>query len=55
MHDPVAAVVFGQPVNVDYTVVAGKFIVKDGHLATVDARQLGEKHHKAAQRLFHAS
>jgi 8-oxoguanine deaminase len=55
MHDPVAAMVFGQPVNVDYTVVAGKFIVKDGHLATVDARQLVEKHHKAAQRLLQAS
>ena len=55
MHDPVAAMVFGQPVNVDYTVVAGKFIVKDGHLTTVDARQLVEKHHKAAQRLFQAS
>ena len=29
MHDPVAAIVFGQPVNVDYTVVAGKCIVKE--------------------------
>src|SRR3989441_884269 len=38
MHDPVAAIVFGQPVNVDYTVVAGKFIVKEGHLVTVDPR-----------------
>jgi 8-oxoguanine deaminase len=55
MHDPVAAIVFGQPVNVDYTVVAGKCIVKEGHLATVDARQVAEKHHKAAQRLLHAS
>ena len=55
MHDPVAAMVFGQPVNVDYTVVAGKFIVKEGHLATVDARRLAEKHHKAAQRLLNAS
>jgi cytosine/adenosine deaminase-related metal-dependent hydrolase len=51
MHDPVAAVVFGQPVNVDYTVVAGKFIVKEGHLVTVDADQVAEKHHRAAQRL----
>jgi cytosine/adenosine deaminase-related metal-dependent hydrolase len=55
MHDPVAAVVFGQPVNVDYTVVAGKCIVKEGHLVTVDARQVAEKHHKAAKRLLHAS
>ena len=55
MHDPVAAIVFGQPVNVDYTVVAGKFIVKEGHLVTVDARQVAEKHHKAAKRLLNAS
>jgi 8-oxoguanine deaminase len=55
MHDPVAAIVFGQPVNVDYTVVAGKCIVKAGHLTTVDARQVAEKHHKAAKRLLNAS
>jgi cytosine/adenosine deaminase-related metal-dependent hydrolase len=55
MHDPVAAIVLGQPVNVDYTVVAGTFIVKEGHLVTVDERQLAEKHHKAAKRLLNAS
>ncbi len=55
MHDPVAAMVFGQPVNVDYTVVAGRFIVKEGHLVTVDAHQVAEKHHKAAKRLLNAS
>ncbi|MEP7134674.1 MAG: 8-oxoguanine deaminase [Chloroflexota bacterium] len=52
MHDPVSAIVFGQPVNVDYTVVGGKFIVKEGHLVTVDERKLVEKHNKAARRLL---
>jgi cytosine/adenosine deaminase-related metal-dependent hydrolase len=52
MHDPVAAVVFGQPANVDYTVVGGKFIVKEGQLVTVDERKLVEKHNKAAKRLL---
>jgi len=52
MHDPVAAIVFGQPVNVDYTVVGGKFIVKEGQLVTVDERKLVEKHNKAAKRLL---
>ncbi len=52
MHDPVAAVVFGQPVNVDYTVVNGKFIVREGQLVTVDERKLVEKHNKAAKRLL---
>jgi 8-oxoguanine deaminase len=52
MHDPVSAVVFGQPVNVDYTVVNGKFVVKEGQLATVDRGQLIERHNKAAKRLL---
>jgi cytosine/adenosine deaminase-related metal-dependent hydrolase len=52
MHDPVAAVVFGQPVNVDYTVVGGKFVVKQGQLATVDEHKLIEKHNQAAKRLL---
>ena len=52
MHDPVSAIVFGQPVNVDYTVVNGKFVVKEGQLVTVDERALIEKHNKAAQKLL---
>jgi cytosine/adenosine deaminase-related metal-dependent hydrolase len=52
MHDPVSAIVFGQPVNVDYTVVNGKFVVKEGQLVTVDRGQLIEKHNKAAKRLL---
>jgi len=52
MHDPVSAIVFGQPVNADYTVVGGKFIVKEGQLVTVDERKLVEKHNKAAKRLL---
>jgi len=54
MHDPVAAVVFGQPVNADYTVVGGKFVVKEGQLCTVDEGRLIEKHNKAARRLLEA-
>jgi len=52
MHDPVSAIVFGQPVNADYTVVGGKFIVKEGQLVTVDERKLVEKHNQAAKRLL---
>ncbi len=52
MHDPVAAVVFGQSVNADYTVVNGKFVVKEGQLVTVDQGKLMEKHNKAAKRLL---
>jgi cytosine/adenosine deaminase-related metal-dependent hydrolase len=52
MHDPVSAIVFGQSVNVDYTVVGGKFIVKQGQLCTVDEGKLIERHNKAAKRLL---
>src|SRR6266508_4886367 len=51
-HDPVSAVVFCQPVRLDYTVVAGKFIVKECQLVTVDERKLIEKHNKTAKRLM---
>ena len=52
MHDPVAAVVFGEPVNADYTVVGGKFVVKERQLVTVDEGTLIERHNKAATRLL---
>ena len=52
MHDPVAAVVFGQPVNADYTVVGGRFVVKEGQLCTVEQGRLIEKHNQAAKRLL---
>jgi 8-oxoguanine deaminase len=51
LHDSVSAVVFCQPVRVDYTAVGGKFIVKEGQLVTVDERKLVEKHNQAAKRL----
>ncbi len=52
MHDPVSAIVFGQSMNVDYTVVNGKFVVKEGQLVTVEQGKLIEKHNKAAKRLL---
>jgi cytosine/adenosine deaminase-related metal-dependent hydrolase len=51
LHDPVSAVVFCQPRRVDYTVVDGKFIVRQGQLVTVDEMKLAERHNMAAKRL----
>ncbi len=51
-HDPVAAIVFCQPVRVDYTMVGEKFVVKEGQLVTADERHLAEKHNKASKRLL---
>jgi cytosine/adenosine deaminase-related metal-dependent hydrolase len=52
LHDPVAALVFCNPVKADYTVVGGKFVVKEGHLATIDLPTHIEQHNMAARRLL---
>ena len=52
LHDPVAAMVFCAPVKVDYNVVGGKFVVKEGQLTAVDLPILVEEHNKAAARLL---
>jgi 8-oxoguanine deaminase len=52
VHDPVSAVVFCQPVRVDYTVVGGRFVVREGRVVTLDERKLVEKHNQAAKRLL---
>jgi 8-oxoguanine deaminase len=52
LHDPVAALVFCSPVQADYTVVGGKFVVKEGHLLSLDLPQLVQQHNQAARRLL---
>ena len=52
LHDPVSAAVFCQPVRADYTVVGGRFVVKEGRLVTLDEQTLVERHNRAASRLF---
>jgi len=52
LHDPVAALVFCAPIKVDYNVVGGKFIVKEGQLTTADLPVLIEEHNQAAKRLL---
>jgi cytosine/adenosine deaminase-related metal-dependent hydrolase len=48
LHDPVAAVLFCAPQNVDYTVVHGRVLVRAGHLTTVDLGPLVERHNQIA-------
>jgi 8-oxoguanine deaminase len=55
LHDPVAALVFCAPIKVDYTVVGGKFVVKDGEFLPLDVNELIEKHNHAARRLVYGS
>jgi cytosine/adenosine deaminase-related metal-dependent hydrolase len=51
LHDPVSAVVFCQPQRVDYTVVGGKFLVRQGHLVVLDEHTLVQEQNLAARRL----
>lgn len=52
MGDPLAALVFCAPAKADYTVVGGKFVVKEGQMQTVELPRLIEKHNRAATRLL---
>jgi 8-oxoguanine deaminase len=51
LHDPLAALVFCSPMKADFTVVGGKFIVRDGNLTTIDLDRLINLHNLAAKRL----
>lgn len=52
IHDLVAALAFCAPNKVDYNVVGGEFVVKEGQLVTTDLPKLIETHNKAARRLL---
>jgi cytosine/adenosine deaminase-related metal-dependent hydrolase len=51
LHDPVAAVVFCAPVQADYTVVGGKFVVREGHLVKLELQKLVANQMKCSRRL----
>jgi cytosine/adenosine deaminase-related metal-dependent hydrolase len=51
LHDPLAALVFCSPARADYTVVGGRFIVREGELQTMELGKVIEKHNQAAGRL----
>jgi 8-oxoguanine deaminase len=55
LHDPVSAVVFCSPQKVNYNVVHGKVIVREGHFLPFDVTQHTAKHNRAAQRLLSIS
>ncbi|MGQ9832384.1 MAG: 8-oxoguanine deaminase [Candidatus Villigracilaceae bacterium] len=55
LHDPVAAAVFCHPVRADYTVIGGRFVVRESQLVTLDEKKLVERHNQAARRLLEAA
>lgn len=52
LHDPVAALVFCSPVQADFTVVGGRFIVRHGEMQTIDLETTVRQHNAAALRLL---
>jgi cytosine/adenosine deaminase-related metal-dependent hydrolase len=54
-QDPLAALVFCQPANVDLSVINGRVVVRDGHLLGVDLPVLIERHTRFARRLFNGA
>ena len=51
LHDPVAAVVFCQSQNIDYSFVQGRRVVDGGRLAALDLEPVIKRHNAAAMRL----
>lgn len=52
LHDPVAAALFCSPQKVDFSLVGGKPVVKDGELVGLEVPALVQKHNQAAARLL---
>jgi cytosine/adenosine deaminase-related metal-dependent hydrolase len=52
VHDPVAALVFCHPQNVDFALVNGRVLVQDGQLLHQDLGRLVEAHNDAACQLL---
>jgi hypothetical protein len=51
VHDPMAALVFCRPPNVDFSIIDGTVRVEDGVLLRVDLPQLIEAHNVMARAL----
>ena len=51
LTDPLSSLLFCTPPKVDWNIVGGKVIVREGHLTTLDLPKHIEKHNRAAMRL----
>lgn len=50
--DPVAALVFCTPPQVDYSIINGRVVVREGQLTTLDLGTLIERHNKLSMKLI---
>ena len=52
IHDPIAALVFCTPPNVDLSLINGKVVVKDGNLVTLSLRDIIKNHNQSVLELM---
>ena len=55
LHDPLAALLFCHVPRVKHSIVNGRFVVRDGELATLDLPVLVERHNRLARELAEAA
>jgi cytosine/adenosine deaminase-related metal-dependent hydrolase len=51
LHDPLAALVFCAPVNVDLSVINGRIVVNGGHLVGVDLGEIVARHNRISRQM----
>lgn len=51
LHDPLAPLVFCQPQGVDLSIINGRIVVEDGHLATLELGPVVERHNRISREL----
>jgi cytosine/adenosine deaminase-related metal-dependent hydrolase len=51
-HDPVAALVFCASPHVDYSIINGRVVVREGHLMTIDLPVVIEHHNRLSRQLI---
>jgi 8-oxoguanine deaminase len=51
LHDPLAALVFCTPAKVNWSIINGKVIVREGRLSTLDLRKHVERHNRLSLQL----
>ena len=52
LHDPIAALVFCGPIQVDLSIINGKIVVEDGELRTADLPLVIEQHNRLSRQLI---
>jgi cytosine/adenosine deaminase-related metal-dependent hydrolase len=53
--DPVAALIFCHPANVNYAVINGRLVVDQGRLTTIDLPAIMERHNAISKALINKS